>query len=98
MTEKELKKTKKIVPIPVYLPVIMELEMFQTVIDDPKQKMLVKDLRSWSGHINFIITQLLKDVSYFIIGNERITQIQEKMLAAEEEQKLRDEANGNYFS
>ena len=96
MTEKNLKKIK--VVIPVYLPVIRELEAFQAVIDNPKQKMLVKDLRTWAGHMNFIITQLLNDVGYFIVGNERITQMQENILKAEEEQKLRDEQNSFYFS
>ena len=96
MTEKNLKKIK--VVIPVYLPVIRELEAFQNVIDNPKQKMLVKDLRTWAGHMNFIITQLLKDVGYFIVGNERITQMQENILKAEEQQKLRDEQNSYYFS
>jgi hypothetical protein len=76
----------------------MELKKLQTYIDDPKKKFLVKDLRAWAGHMNYIITQLLEDVANFIFANEQFSEIQTQFRKDMEEAKKRDEANSRYFS
>ena len=93
---KSKKKTKKeIKVIPVYLPVIFELQKFQGLIDNPKKKMLVKDIRAWAGHMNFIMTQLLRDVSAFIVKNETLSELKDYMI--EERESLKN-GETNYFS
>jgi hypothetical protein len=96
--EKKEEKRIKVKVIPVYIPVIEELQAFQKIIDDPKKKMLVRDLRAWAGHMNYIITQLLNDISHFIFANEQFSQIQKQFREDMELMKKRADANSQYFS
>ena len=50
----------EITSVKLYTKVIAELKSFQTLIDN--NILTFKDMQSWCGYINFIMTKLLDDI------------------------------------